>query len=271
MKKIKLVGLLLTSLVLVAGCSVTNDKETSSTDNKSEIVTKDKSEKSGEVVFYITRHGKTLFNEMKKVQGWSDTPLTEPGVEVAKKLGEGLKAENITFDKVYSSDSGRAIETTKLITKTTQDKKTEIIQDKNLRELYFGKFEGDLDEYMWGEAAKTLGYENEEAVKKDIKELGLEKITNAMAENDETNQFETYDTVRKRMQKEVTKIAEETSKEGGGNVLIVSHGMAITALLSDWTDEDTDRPLPNASISKVVYKDGTFTVETVGDTSFIEK
>lgn len=92
-----------------------------------------------------------------------------------------------------------------------------------------------------------------------------------MAENDEPRQFETYDTVRKRMQKEVTKIAEETSEEGVGNLLIVSHGMAITVLLSDWTEEDTDRPLSNASILKVIYKDGKFTVESVGDTSFIEK
>nr|WP_198931924.1 phosphoglycerate mutase family protein [Vagococcus martis] len=129
MKKSKLDG---TSLVLLAGYSVTDNKETTASD-KTEKVSKDKETQSGEVVFYITRHGKTLFNEMKKVQGWSDTPLTEPGVEVAKQLGEGLKAENITFDKVYSSDSGRAIETTELITEKTQDKKTDIIQDKNLR------------------------------------------------------------------------------------------------------------------------------------------
>ena len=76
--------------------------------------------------------------------------------------------------------------------------------------------------------------------------------------------------LRERVQGQLTDIAKEVEEKGGGNILIVSHGMAISAFLSDLTDEDTDRPLPNASVSKVIYKDGSFDVQSIGDTSYIE-
>jgi len=37
--------------------------------------------------FYLMRHGQTLFNLMEKIQGASDSPLTELGIEQAKKAG----------------------------------------------------------------------------------------------------------------------------------------------------------------------------------------
>ena len=149
-------------------------------------------------------------------------------------------------------------------------KDTVINESRDLREMFFGKFEGDLDEVMWGQAAQTLGYKDEADVKENLKVLGLEKITDAMAENDETGQFETYVELRERVQGQLTDIAKEVEEKGGGNILVVSHGMAISAFLSDLTDEDTDRPLPNASVSKVIYKDGSFDVQSIGDTSYIE-
>ena len=52
---------------------------------------------------YFVRHGQTLFNVQDKVQGWCDSPLTNEGVEVAKRLGEALK--DVHFDALYSSIS----------------------------------------------------------------------------------------------------------------------------------------------------------------------
>lgn len=258
MKKWKTLLVLVSSVLVLGGCQKATPKE--------EV----KDDKTEETVLYVTRHGKTIFNEMKKVQGWSDTPLTEPGVEVAKELGKGLKDEGLTFDYVYSSDAGRARETAQLVLEELGQKDTVINESRDLREMFFGKFEGDLDEVMWGQAAQTLGYKDEADVKENLKVLGLEKITDAMAENDETGQFETYAELRERIQGQLTDIAKEVEEKGGGNILVVSHGMAISAFLSDLTDEDTDRPLPNASVSKVIYIDGSFDVQSVGDTSYIE-
>ena len=63
--------------------------------------------RSGEMTFYVVRHGQTLFNVMGKVQGWCDTPLTDEGVRAAEALGRGLAG--VDFTAAFSSDSGRAV------------------------------------------------------------------------------------------------------------------------------------------------------------------
>ena len=40
---------------------------------------------------YLMRHGETLFNVRRKIQGWCDSPLTENGVKQAKAVREILK------------------------------------------------------------------------------------------------------------------------------------------------------------------------------------
>ena len=37
------------------------------------------------------RHGETLFNVRRKIQGWCDSPLTKNGVRQAKAVREILK------------------------------------------------------------------------------------------------------------------------------------------------------------------------------------
>ncbi|MFZ1720960.1 MAG: histidine phosphatase family protein [Microgenomates group bacterium] len=63
--------------------------------------------------FYFTRHGQTIWNIQKKMQGHKDSPLTEEGVEQAKTLSEKLRS--IPFSSAYSSDLERANHTAKII------------------------------------------------------------------------------------------------------------------------------------------------------------
>ena len=99
------------------------------------------------VTLYVTRHGKTILNTNHRAQGWADSPLVEKGVEVASNLGMGLK--DIHFTNVYSSDSGRAIETANLVLKYSEQSKLKLEKRKDLRELNFGTFEGEKLEIMW--------------------------------------------------------------------------------------------------------------------------
>jgi len=78
---------------------------------------------------------------MKKVQGWSDTPLTPRGIKIARLLGKGLK--NIDFVAAYSSDSGRAVETAEIILNESGNKQIKLYRDKRLREWGFGSLEGE--------------------------------------------------------------------------------------------------------------------------------
>ena len=125
MKKWKTLLILVTSVLVLGGCQKVTPKEEAKDDKKEETV------------LYVTRHGKTIFNEMKKVQGWSDTPLTEPGIEVAKELGKGLKDEGLTFDYVYSSDlwscKGNSLQ---LVLEELGQKDTVINESRDLREMF---------------------------------------------------------------------------------------------------------------------------------------
>ena len=84
-----------------------------------------------------------MLNTTDRVQGWADAPLTKDGVAVAEYLGKGLKG--VKFEKAYSSDSGRAVETAKIVLDQSGNKDRNVKQSKDLREVCFGEFEGELN------------------------------------------------------------------------------------------------------------------------------
>ena len=85
----------------------------------------------------IVRHGQTQWNLKLIRQGHLDSPLTEKGIAQAKALGERLARE--AFTALYSSDLGRAVQTAKMVAKTTGHK---IVTDARLRERHLGIFQG---------------------------------------------------------------------------------------------------------------------------------
>lgn len=87
---------------------------------------------------YIVRHGETLWNKGKRLQGRTDIELNDYGRELAKKTGEALMDTEI--DVIYSSPLKRAYETASLI---RNGRDIEIITDDRLRELCFGCYEGE--------------------------------------------------------------------------------------------------------------------------------
>ena len=95
---------------------------------------------------YIVRHGQTLFNFLERVQGWSDSPLTDKGVHQAKAVA--IHLASIHFDAIYSSDLMRAMHTAEAILEK-QNSVTELQTTPLLREAYFGGFEGGAEDGPW--------------------------------------------------------------------------------------------------------------------------
>lgn len=85
----------------------------------------------------LIRHGETLWNTERRMQGHRDSALTERGLWQAQKLGERMKAEN--FSALYSSDLPRAARTAQCIAEATG---RQSVEDARLRERHFGLFEG---------------------------------------------------------------------------------------------------------------------------------
>ena len=93
---------------------------------------------------YIIRHGQTVWNKARKLQGSTDIELTEEGKKLAILTGHGLRG--IPFDKVFSSPLKRAYVTASLI---HAESNVTIEIDERIREVSFGEFEGlNVDEML---------------------------------------------------------------------------------------------------------------------------
>lgn len=258
MNKVRI--LIIATLLSIAPTAFAQKKSTTTKDNT--------------VVLYIARHGKTMLNTLDRVQGWADTPLTPAGIEVAEYLGAGLK--DIPFKAAYSSDLGRARQTARIVLDSKGQKDMPVREVSAIRETNFGSYEGDLNSKMWGDAALYLHYKSSKLFFDDLAKKP-ELLKNAMASFkalETLGMGEDFDDVKARGQKAIREIAEKEAANGGGNILIVGHGMSIGVFLSD-LDSFGKKPamghMGNAAICKVIYKDGKFTLDSFGDMSYVEK
>ncbi|GAA0085162.1 histidine phosphatase family protein [Clostridium sp. MB05] len=255
----------LLSLCLVGVLSVLSVGCASNTDKKVEAPKETKP-----VEIYLTRHGKTMLNTTDRVQGWADAPLTAPGREVAEFLGAGLALENEKFVAAYASTSGRAIETAQIALEKSGQSDLQIKQDKDLREACFGDYEGEFNHKFWEDLAKA----NDMTLEQFMKAPDMKMMLDTASKIDPGKQAENWDQVSTRVKSAVDKIAKETEENGGGKVLVVSHGITLMTFLTQVAPEslkDLSGGLKNASVTKVLYQDGKYTVESVNDMSYVEK
>ncbi|RPJ46296.1 MAG: histidine phosphatase family protein [Betaproteobacteria bacterium] len=85
----------------------------------------------------LIRHGETLWNTERRMQGQLDSPLTGRGLWQVQQLAARL--QSLPFTSLYSSDLPRARLTAQCIADATGHT---IVDDERLRERHFGVFEG---------------------------------------------------------------------------------------------------------------------------------
>lgn len=90
----------------------------------------------------LTRHGETIENQKKIMQGHMPGHLSKRGIEQAKKLALRLKDEKI--DAIYSSNLARAADTAREIAKYHKNIPINFVQE--LREADLGSFTGKCSE-----------------------------------------------------------------------------------------------------------------------------
>lgn len=177
-------------------------------------------------IFYLMRHGQTLFNVRRKIQGVCDSPLTKLGKKQCEKAGEYFK--DIEIDHYYSSTSERASDTLEIVT----DYKVPYTRLKGIKEMNFGVFEGESED---------LFTPNFDSNSEFFVPFGGESIED----------------VTKRMVNTCTEIMEKDDHEV---VLAVSHGVACTYFLNVWADaaKIIKNGMPNCTIFKYEYEDKKF-------------
>ena len=222
---------------------------------------------SKEVKIFLMRHGETILNKAGRTQGWCDGILTKEGIEVAVNVGFGLR--DIKFKSVYSSDLRRARKTAQIVIKENKASKDLKLQEREgLREVYFGKYEGEIDKMMFND---ILNYLNVTSIEEAEKKYEFQRAyCDTCAALDETKEAEDYNTAITRVMNELKQICKENSQEGG-NILVVAHG-GIIRLIIDYLDKSFNiRNIDNSSISMISYRDGEFKIESVNDNSYSEK
>ncbi len=94
--------------------------------------------------FYFIRHAESVMNCAPHIIGGrsNETPLSERGKLEAASLGKRLVAENILFDKIYSSTAVRCRETARLVGKHMGFSLVDIVFSGELLELSQGEWQG---------------------------------------------------------------------------------------------------------------------------------
>ncbi|ECJ9436504.1 histidine phosphatase family protein [Listeria innocua] len=222
---------------------------------------------TGKLNVYLVRHGKTMFNTSRRVQGWSDTPLTNEGIEVAEFLGRGLR--EIPFNAVYTSDRGRTIETAGIVLRESKQTHLELNELSDFREFGFGKFEGEYEDIMFGKVIEHLGFQSVEEAFEKFGYDGYQIISETVEKIDETGMSEKWDSMVTRLKNALETVAKENQTENA-NVLVVSHGMAINTIISFFDITQINPELANASVTRLAFENGEWTIEAVNDLSYIE-
>lgn len=200
---------------------------------------------------YLTRHGETVWNQEGRLQGSKDSQLTEVGERNAILLGERLA--DIDFNRIYSSSSGRALKTAQLI---CQKRDIPIETIENLKEIYFGEWEG-----------KT-----QLEIDKQFKNQ-YHAFWNTPHNYDHLpHKAESLRDFKSRIEQALEQILETNSD---GNILIVTHGVVIRAMMSYFWDIPSesmwDPPfISGASFSLICWDGNAFQKEVLGDTTHME-
>ena len=176
----------------------------------------------------LLRHGQTDWNISFLLQGVTDIPMNQTGIEQVKLAAKAIRAKD--WDVVLTSPLSRARQTAEII--ASQHGFPEIVEEELLIERSFGEAEG-LSHEQW-----RVKYSNLDEIPGGESRTQLAKRSNLLLET----------------------ISE---KLAGKRVLAVSHGALIRTLLSIASDNELPRDgerLGNASFNVLKHNDNSWKV-----------
>jgi broad specificity phosphatase PhoE len=197
------------------------------------------------------RHGETIANAERRLQGQLDSPLTERGRAQARALAKRLKREGQAPSAIYTSDLSRARETAQIL-ETELD--VPIVEDARLREFDAGMLTGLLEaeiESLYPETWYAFGHISE-------------WVPIPGGEGNEP--------FHARL---VAALEEIERKHGKGEtVVVVAHGGSLGMMVGHILGLDTRRPAPfrfaNASLTVLDLTERGPRLCSLNDTSHLD-
>lgn len=202
---------------------------------------------------YLIRHGQTYYNIYNKLQGWSNSPLTEKGWQNAQAAGERLK--NIKFAAAFCSDLPRAELTTREILKhNLQPNPPSPTVSPLFREQFYGYFEGTDMNQAWYVAGAPHGVPNFKAI---VEKYSIGQAKDFLKAADPFHQAENNQEYWQRLDQGIALIRQTSAIRDNSNVLLVSHGNTLLSLVERFGEgkfDVTQRPA-NGSLTKLSVTD----------------
>ena len=90
----------------------------------------------------LMRHGESTWNKLNVFTGWTDVPLSEQGIEEARKGGKTLKEHGFRPKLAYTSYLSRAIKTLWLVLEEMDMMYVPEIKSWRLNEKHYGELQG---------------------------------------------------------------------------------------------------------------------------------
>ncbi|WLI75544.1 2,3-diphosphoglycerate-dependent phosphoglycerate mutase GpmB [Kosakonia sp. H02] len=202
---------------------------------------------------YLVRHGETQWNAERRIQGQSDSPLTDKGERQARQVADRAKALGITH--IIASDLGRTRRTAEIIADVCG---CDIMLEPRLRELDMGVLERRHIDSLT---------EEEEGWRR--------QLVNG-TDNGRIPDGESMQELSDRMH---AALASCLQLPEGSRPMLVSHGMALGCLVSTILGlpayAERRLRLRNCSISRIDYQHSPWlasgwVVETAGDVSHLD-
>lgn len=179
---------------------------------------------------YLVRHGETDWNKARRIQGSTDIPLNETGRAQAAMTGQLLARRQ--WDTIVASPLSRALETAQII--AGEVALPEPIQNPALVERRYGDAEG----------------------------LNYREVDSLYPADTPVPGRETREEVMERVVPALLAIAAECP---GQDVIIVSHGGVIRAVLGAIDPDKVHGTITNGSIHSVRVVDGSLELIAFND------
>ena len=201
-----------------------------------------------ETEIILIRHGETEWNSQKRMQGHSNSDLSEVGRGQIQALGELMK--NVSFDYIYSSDSLRARQTAEAI---TQYSGHTLQFDQRIREKNLGVFEG---------LTSTEAKERHPEIYRLFKTAGANYVID---EGESTQQL---------LERALEFIEEIRLRHPQERVVMVTHGGVVRVLMKHALGLSIDAPtrfiIKNTGIFGLIWNEN-WLVTQMGGVSHLEK
>lgn len=202
---------------------------------------------------YLLRHGETDWNKDGRIQGHTDIPLNQKGRMQVGQAAEVLANLPLDIDFIYSSPLIRAYESAEIAADRLSYDKKKIIVEPMLIERCFGEAEG------LSATEREVRFPSYQYADTGYYFPGIEL----------------YKDLLKRARTVFEKIVDSCKEDE--NILIVSHGALLFAIIAALTDEKISFfgnavKLDSASLHLIKYTEGEIRLEeyNVSKAAFIE-